>query len=193
MHDEYQLGRYSGVGVDVGAHIGVWSIALALDNPDLRVIAIEPVPDNVVLMRENLERAGVSDRVTVLERAASHGRSQVPIYWGHTGSETAEVHRFIGGQAMPEGTEHITTKATPISLSAIFTEYGWISILKIDCEGCEWSFLDDPAIDQVGEIRGEWHTRKSGNLGRLYQLLDKTHKLTVSDVGGFGLFSAVIR
>ena len=46
-HDEYAIpSGLSGVAVDLGAYLGSVAIGLALDNPDLRVIAVEPVPPN---------------------------------------------------------------------------------------------------------------------------------------------------
>ena len=146
--DEYQLDRVkplTGTALDVGAHIGAATVALLEMNPDLRVIAIEPIPENVELLRENVAPYG--DRATIIEAAA--GKSG-KIRW----NGPDEVHRFIGNQ---HGTGGESLTAETVTLSQLVKEYGPISFLKIDCEGCEDSFLDDPAIDQVERIAAEYH------------------------------------
>src|SRR5256885_2059950 len=56
-HDEYGLRdlHVSGLALDIGAHVGAVTLALLADNADLRVIALEPVPDNVDLLKRNVE------------------------------------------------------------------------------------------------------------------------------------------
>ena len=53
--DEYRLKDLpdlTGWALDIGAHVGTVTIALAIDHPGLKVIAVEPVPDNVELLRQ---------------------------------------------------------------------------------------------------------------------------------------------
>ena len=153
--DEYQIDRVkplTGTALDVGAHIGAATVALLEMNPDLRVIAIEPIPENYELLRENTRHYG--DRIVALMNAA--GRDQT-IYYDWDGDETARVHRYIGNQHMAEDITSKGIKTEGITLSTLVKEYGPISFLKIDCEGCEDSFLDDPAIDQVDKIAAEYH------------------------------------
>lgn len=151
--DEYRLPRgIAGVAVDVGAHIGAATVGLLELNPELRVIAIEPVPENFELLARNTERYG--DRVERIQAAA--GTNPI-IRYGFKGDEPARVHRYIGNQHMPPGTPFEEVSLPTISLSQIVGEYGPIAFLKLDCEGCEYSFLNDPAVEQVAEIAGEWH------------------------------------
>src|SRR5690349_6287046 len=73
--DEYHLADFHGSGwaVDVGGYLGGVAISLALDNPELRVLVIEPVPDNIRLIRENIERNDLTERVTLIEGAVGDG------------------------------------------------------------------------------------------------------------------------
>jgi hypothetical protein len=69
--DEYHLpSGLAGWGLDVGAHIGSVAVGLLLDNPDMTVVAIEAVPDNVELIRRNLVQNDVAERCVVLAGAA---------------------------------------------------------------------------------------------------------------------------
>jgi tRNA G46 methylase TrmB len=60
--DEYRLTDLDlgeGVALDIGAHIGGVTIALALDNPQAHIIAVEALGANVEVLRANVETNGV--------------------------------------------------------------------------------------------------------------------------------------
>jgi FkbM family methyltransferase len=158
--DEYGLKdlRLSGVALDIGAYIGGVTIGLVLDNPDLHVVAVEAVPPNVVLLRENLVRAGAADRVTVVEGAAGDGQP-VMLNWGYSGNVAADHHSFIGNAVMPEADLRASHSAMvdTISLASLVAEYGPFSFAKVDCEGCEYPFLSGSGLEGVDLIRGEEH------------------------------------
>lgn len=178
LHDEYGLADiYSeGLLVDVGAHIGTVAIAFLIDNPKARAVAVEPLPENVVMIHRNAQAAGVSDRLTVLTGAI--GADSV--------AYGPDVHRFIANLE-PIGPERVQTER--ISLSAIVERFGPIAVLKTDCEGCEWSLFDDPAIADVGMIVGEYHQRGPK---AVQKALRKSHKVT-ADTTPTGGFTAVQR
>ena len=160
--DEYRIpSGLTGTALDVGAHIGAATVALCALNPDLRVVSIEALPANVELLRRNT--APYADRVTILHAAAGTNDT---IYWNWAGTkaEPENPHRFIGNQYFGPDTAHDTMILPTVSLSEIVAQYGPIAFLKIDCEGCEDTFLDDPAIDQVGWVAGEFHSGPSVEL-----------------------------
>jgi 31-O-methyltransferase len=173
--DEYGLKELhlEGVALDVGAHIGGVSVGLALDNPELTVVAIEAVPPNVDLLHQNIEQRG---RVIVVAGAASSEDSAI-IRWGFEGNESADHHAFIGNSLLPEMTvaAHIQRDVPVVSLDDIVAEYGPISFIKIDCEMCEFSFLRGPALADVALIRGEVHADPTD----LVDALSPTHDVTL--------------
>lgn len=185
--DEYSLPTgLSGWALDIGGHIGAVSIALAYDNPDLRVLCVEPIPENVQLARANIAANGLSERVTILDGAA--GTDPLVVYGG-TG-ESAEHHAFVGNNEwslVASGSQSLTARCYSLTALLRRTKSARIALLKIDCEGCEWSFLADPAIAKVDRIVGEWHP--PGTAGRLVGLLP-VHDVTF--VGEHG-FTAVLR
>ena len=193
--DEYGLGGqpWSGVALDVGAHIGGVTVMLGLDQPDLRVVAVEALPENVEVLTRNVAANGLAERVTVVGGAATNASESVAIAYGTEADPFERMHRFIGGALWQDTPAARTVACPPISLSAIVAEYGPLALLKIDCEGCEWSFLDDPAVGEVAVIVGEYHPRAGYGPGRLRELLEATHVVDCDDALAFGPFRAVRR
>jgi FkbM family methyltransferase len=152
--NEYRIPPLTGTALDVGAHIGAATVLMLTDNPELRVVAIEPLPANVELLRRNTAQFG--DRVTIIEAAASFAAA-ASIHWNFRGSADAERHRFIGNQRFGEDVDYDEQVAAGITLSELVERFGPFSFMKIDAEGAEHEFLDDPAIADVALIHGEWH------------------------------------
>ena len=189
--DEYGLRNLhlTGSALDIGAHIGGVTVALAADNPELQVVAVEPVPDNVVLLRRNLEANGLSGQVTVMDAAAGDG-SEVNIRYGYSGSELACHHAWIGNLTMlyepgPEN-PHTVRRVRTKTLQGL----GDFAFVKIDCEGCEW----DIDLSSVPHIRGEWHPVRGHTRPEFLERLMDTHEVTFSGPeAGPGGFVAVWR
>lgn len=198
--DEYGLVNHepmTGWAIDVGAHVGSVAIALAVDNPDLQVLAVEALAQNCDVLRASLRVNDITN-VTVVEAAASDvKRKHVAIAYGWTEADQlpkdyVEHMRFIGGMIDdPSGTVAYPPGA---SLDSLMTEYGIkrVRFMKIDCEGCEWKFLTSKRIRDVDEIVGEWHF--AGREEGIHALLDATHEVVMT--GGnesVGTFRAVAR
>src|SRR3990167_6601223 len=96
--DEYQIRdrHLAGTVLDIGAHIGGVTLALLLDNPDVHVIAVEPLPENVALLRRNLRVNGIEDRCTIIEGAAGRSGERVTISYAFDGGEHELHHAYIG-------------------------------------------------------------------------------------------------
>ena len=196
QEDEYRLRDVElgdGWALDIGAHIGGVTIPLALDNPDAHIIAVEGLSENVTLLRENVEAAGVADRVTILHAIAHRpGVRQAVMRWNFGGGEAAAHHRYIGNATnFPvESQEEETVAAVSLS-SVLALAGGAIDFCKIDCEGGEYDFLDDPfAVPKVREYRGEFHD----GYARIAAMLGESHDVRLtSGTDAFGAFTAVAR
>lgn len=189
--DEYELpSGISGRALDVGGHIGSVGIALAIDNPDLAVTIIEPVPENCELIRRNREANGLqANRAFLIEGAA--GQGDVEVRYRYTGSDHMEQHAFIGNITLAEPDTPHQTRVYPGQPLDRFTP---LAFLKIDAEGAEYDFLDSPAVSDVETIVGEWHNNDGHVLGDMLSLLDATHVVTFTGPqAGPGGFRAVRR
>jgi FkbM family methyltransferase len=185
-HDEYGIpDGLTGHALDVGAHIGAWTVATALDNPEMRFTAIEALPANVEVLRANLAENGLSDRVEVIWGAAGLGTKATTIRYAFTGPGDSETHRYIGNQRMAEGTGFEVIEVPTYGLGRLVGKGA--RLVKIDCEGCEFSLLTGTALRRVDEIVGEYHD------AGIVRLLDKTHVVTTTGTETFGAFRAVRR
>lgn len=186
--DEYDLENLhvSGVFVDIGAHIGVVSLAVLFDNPEASAILVEPFPENLAMARQTMETNGLADRTSFIEAAVGRGDIRY-------GGEDAD-DRYVGNIGSHTGP---TIQAPIVTLPQLVKMAGGrIAAMKLDCEGGEWKFLTSKMVRHVDLIFGEWHgyTKKFDGPTRLRKLLDPTHDFTLlTDVGGIGLFRAVRR
>lgn len=191
----------SGWAIDVGAHIGIVSVALALDNPDLRIVAVEALPENAAMLRRNVLLNGLSERVFIEEAAASDemeykAEATIPIVYGWSKAQNQPDHymqesRFIGGMVGPNDTSK-TALCPALSLSGIRAKYamGRITLVKSDAEGAEWYFFRSPDIKYIDRIVGELHHGKNGGAKEFRALL-KGFKVEMDDSLVVAVFEAV--
>ncbi len=113
---------------DVGAHVGYYSLlASHLAGASGRVIALEPSPRNLQVLRTHIELNRAAN-ITVLETALSD----------HPGEARFENRAGSGvGHLSPEGP--LTVKLT--TLDALGREFPAPNVLKIDVEGAEEAVL----------------------------------------------------
>ncbi|MDI1282977.1 MAG: FkbM family methyltransferase [Reyranella sp.] len=64
--------------LDVGANIGATCLTLAVQRPDVRIIAFEPVPENADCLRRNIQTNSITN-IDVVQAAASDRRGVLHI------------------------------------------------------------------------------------------------------------------
>ena len=186
-NDEYRIPQgISGWALDVGAHIGAATVPLLVDNPGLRCIAIEALPENAQLLLANLERNKVRDRAIVLQRAASDWPTRMRIGYGESTGPNAHSE-YIGGAGNTGGRSVMVKGVTLTDALEWHPKDEPIVWAKLDCEGCEYPFLSSPDVRLLQRIVGEVHFGAQ----RLRDILEPTH--VVDAPKDFGLFEAVLR
>jgi FkbM family methyltransferase len=154
--DEYRVGQIrfepGDVIVDVGAHVGMVAIWLALRNPQVTVIAIEPEPLNLSHLRANIATSGV-DNIVVVPLALTIDRRTLQIARPPSNSGGA-------GCYYDQTDGYATSQVGSTTLDAIFDQFvpGRCRLLKLDCEGAEHEIL--PATQVLGRVdwfAGEFH------------------------------------
>jgi len=189
--DEYGMAgsALTGLAVDIGAHIGAWTVLALLDGDLDHVFALEPLAPNRELMLRNLEANGLADRCSLSDEALGKGR-MVSIRWDFAVTrpediEMARMHRYIGNQRMPRGVKHKTVRAPAVTVASLIERLGPITCMKIDAEGAESALIGAKLAD-VGLIVGEYHSGRD----KLEAHLAKTHRVNFDGEEDFGLFRA---
>lgn len=130
--------------IDIGAHIGSFSIFIASLAKNVNVYAYEPEPSNYELLVENIKLNRLEDRVFPFNYAVSDSRGVVKLYLSDesTGHSTfLPFPKFI--------------EVPSLSLRDIFTDNSIqkCDILKINAEGAEYPILLSASEQTLSRIR----------------------------------------
>lgn len=128
------LGRAPEV-LDLGANIGMFSVWAAARWPGAHVVAAEPVPRNVALLRRNLDLQprGTFDVVAAAVTTAD-------------GEVTFGDGDFTNGRIL----ERTAPDTLTVPARDVFPLIEGIDLLKLDIEGAEWPILHDPRFREQG-------------------------------------------
>jgi FkbM family methyltransferase len=179
---------------DVGANIGIFTMAVKLMAPNSTVYAFEPIQDTFKALEQNILAYGWSDVHTYNVAIGSQdGTEKTFTYYPHTpGNTTATpdlkltakpvIEQIFGKEAWDYMFE-VELRVVPVrTISAIIQEEGITSIdyLKLDVEGDEFHVLNGISElhwPMIRQMVVEVHTEK---------LKDKVSELLVQH--GFELF-----
>ncbi len=157
INDEYGLRGLDFDGarvVDIGAHAGFFALRAAIAGA--RVLCVEPAPDNIRLLRHNIERNGLEDRIDVCEKAVC-GESG-PVELCRDGDPYAHS---IRSDSSGEGNgSDVIVEATTLGALLDAYDIAECALLKLDCEGCEYEILQNASPDvlrRCERIRLEYH------------------------------------
>lgn len=183
--------------VDVGANIGYYALMPLAVRPDATVLAIEPDPESVAYLRQNIAQNGYGDRATVVECGVSP----------ETGTKT--LHRFTKRNAnsmAPSKKElyhsvYVDDIEVPVRpLDDIVTDPAEVDVIRMDVEGYDYEVLESGSgiLAAVGEclIAAEFHPRlhtdeQNANLRALLKrrptkVLSAAENRTPLDIGSIG-------
>lgn len=126
--------RGGGRVIDVGANIGVFSLATLTQIPDARVIAFEPSPFNFSRLKDNIERNGFN--ACLCQKAISSNTAQPVMKFAETKDSPSTMH-------FAEATSDSSIEVCVTYLDAYCEEHNIseIDLLKIDVEGYECDVL----------------------------------------------------
>lgn len=117
--------------LDVGANIGVYTaLAARLVGPAGKVIAIEPFPDNVALMRETLALNGF-ENVTIAALAASDRAGEASLYLS---GDNHGDHRLCDHSRTRRA---VTVQTQTLDVLAQENGVARADVIKIDTQGSE--------------------------------------------------------
>jgi FkbM family methyltransferase len=199
FQDEYQIGDLRPHNVrtvmDIGAHVGSFSVLCHHLWPSAQIVAVEPHPESFELLKLNTAHVPAS-RLLHVNAAISNKSGQCLLASPVSHSRVAEYVPDVWDSLQPR------YKDFGIEVPALTVEQLWekisawgvaeIDLLKLDCEGAEYLIIPELSalglMARVGWIRGEWHSRKDNAL--LAAFLAQTHAYNIDpnlphDVGLF--------
>jgi FkbM family methyltransferase len=129
------LARYLKAGmtvVDVGANFGYYTLLCGdAVGENGRVIAVEPNPDTVDLLRETVNLNGLSSRTTIVPNALGSKAGRVLFYVPDSEPKNATIVQRTGH---PGGQ---TIEVSAVTLDEAAKSAGKVDVVKIDAEGGE--------------------------------------------------------
>jgi FkbM family methyltransferase len=125
--------------IDVGAHVGLFTLLLAYSVWETgRVIAYEPCPRMIELLRTNVTMGWLSDRVEIVAKAAAATSGSLsflaPTRYTMTGS-LRPVGHLLTTQDRVDTVDRIEVEAEPLDVHV--GRFERIELIKIDVEGAE--------------------------------------------------------
>jgi FkbM family methyltransferase len=155
--------------VDAGANIGIATLFIKWLYPDAQVLAIEPDPATVELLRKNIERNKLT-HVTVFHGAIGDAPGNLSLFIHPTKPGSLKMSTY----ARKGMTVEVQVPAE--RLSTLIEKVAWprVDLAKIDIEGAEWQVLSD--------------LRKSGWLTKVGQYVIEYHHLMGTHESKFGEF-----
>ena len=185
--------------VDIGGHIGSFSVIMATLLPQAVVHVFEPVAANFEMIQHNIRHAGLERAIHATNAGISgkHGFMALDDIGVSPDGRNTGGHAVMGPQASdappPDGRAFVEL----LPFGEILDRLGRVDILKIDCEGAEFEILYSLTPQQLGRIDsmvGEIHncdgfagTRTAGHewnaatlkqyLGHHFQAITVDHRL----------------
>lgn len=145
---------------DVGAHIGSFSALWRSRHPAAKIVCVEACPENIPLLQENV--GGFADVVhaactyetgptVLLNSVSEHGTATGGSTLVRVDDPAASTFGHVYWRDF-RPVEKLTLE-TLMERSGV----GFIDVLKLDCEGSEFSILEHAPLDRIGFIVGEYH------------------------------------
>lgn len=170
------------VVIDIGAQVGIFSVYAATGNAKSIIYAVEPFFDNYQLLRENIQLNRLQGRIIPLNVAVWSKNKKMTLYLSTNNS---------GGHSLiSKSLEKRTVKT--YTLNHIIQKYGieYIDVLKLDCEGSEYTILDNLSKNTMMKIQSiilEYH-----DVQRIARLVTKleSHGYRIEFQRGFRIIYA---
>jgi len=132
-----------GTFLDIGAHHGLYCCLLRKNFRTL--IAVEPFPDSIRIMRRTFRLSGV--RAIVLPTAVSDRSGSTRLLIAKRGSVENQIEL---GRDRTSATGEVRVPTTTVT--EIVEHYGAVDLVKVDVEGAEWRVLSG-AESSLNKIR----------------------------------------
>lgn len=166
--------------VDIGAHVGSFTVLCHEWWPEAKIVAVEPHPESFELLERNTAHIPESQLLRV-QGAVTGFDGKCLLVSAVSQSRVGEYVVEVWNELEPRF-DGFGVEAPAISVETLWTRLGafgieQVDLMKLDCEGAEYEIVEGLAasgkLAQVGWIRGEWHG--ATHRPRLAKALAETH------------------
>jgi FkbM family methyltransferase len=153
---------------DIGANNGLVAIILAKQNPKSKIVVVEPISELCDIIRKNASDNNLGN-IVILQKAfhTDLGGTKLFIATSCSGASTTNVRDESAFIALEKSAEYrdVETVTFDYLCDHFVSESQVIKLLKIDCEGGEYSLMDSPQFKQgrVEYLEGEFHDTAYGS------------------------------
>jgi FkbM family methyltransferase len=162
---------YNGVFVDIGANIGAVSIFVDSFNKNrgfdnkITVYAVEPEPNNLSLLNDNIENNPV-ENITIVDKAIWHEETMVSI--SNRGGNSSIINLENESK----------TDVLAITMETLFAIYDIkeVDVMKIDIEGAEFDLIlntPEETLAKINYLVLEFDKSFDGRFGKMIEKLSK--------------------
>ena len=164
--------------LDIGAHIGLFSIYASILNPDAIIIALEPEQENYALMKENVKLNHCKNITTKQLALSGSDEKTVPLYV----NENSHNHSTLTPKHLttlpPDHTDVPATSLENLLAQPSFAmaTAGKVGLLKMDIEGAEYDIIEnmeDGTWNMIENIIVEYHEFENKNRAVLEDIIRK--------------------
>jgi FkbM family methyltransferase len=148
--------------LDVGAHIGSWTLTARQKHPSARIIAVEVEPDNFSLLAHNTQRI---NGVQIVQALCGYTTGDFVVGRHRYNSGSHRIYERSQIEAILAENPNWDFVDAPViqTPEALLKSAGLktIDVLKLDCEGGEIDILRHMSADLLASIQhivGEIHT-----------------------------------
>lgn len=140
--------------IDIGAHVGFFTIYAAKQASEGKIYAFEPASTSFVLLKRNVEMNKLSNVIT---------ENYAVLKNSGTATLFVDKNFAIGNTMFGEGSPHLEKEiVTTISIRDMFNKYQIkrVDLLKLDCEGAEFEIilnLTKNELEKIVKISAEIH------------------------------------
>ncbi|MDI6722718.1 MAG: FkbM family methyltransferase [Candidatus Aenigmarchaeota archaeon] len=142
--------------IDIGAHIGTFSIYAIKKIPAATIYSFEPHPDNYEILMKNIRMNGFERSIMPFRLAVFNKKGNLNLYFRK---------RYTAGCTLikEKNNEHIKVKC--ITIKDIFDskKIDRCDLLKLDCEGVDYKIIASIPknyFKRIKFIQAEFHTKK---------------------------------
>jgi FkbM family methyltransferase len=152
--------------LDIGAHVGSFTVALAKAVPGAKVTAFEPSADRAAYLRRNVAGNGLEDRVAVVQAAVGGRAGRDMLIGGQT---------LLGSELVSGSVEADGDVVDVVGFDDVMRSIdGPVDLLKMDCEGGEYGIVASTSaatLRRIDRLVLEYHPAPPAQVAQLFATL----------------------